>query len=54
MLLMLLLLLAAAAAGLFLTTLQLLAFDEKSTFDCFALFRHINRGSLYTKFSMRK
>jgi hypothetical protein len=24
-----------------------LSFDEKSTFDCFALFRHIKRGSLY-------
>ena len=28
-------------------TLQLLAFDEKSTFDFFALFGQINQGLLY-------
>jgi hypothetical protein len=27
--------------------LQVLAFDEKSTFDFFALFRHIKRASLF-------
>jgi hypothetical protein len=30
-------------------TLQLLAFDEKSTFDCFALFAKIKRGLLYPR-----